>query len=153
MIRLDWAILAQGYAVDRASSALSIFNVIEEISIPAAVVDAAAAESVALGPPLSVIVQWSGQAESETSEAPHVRVRLQAPDGGVLAVVEIPRSTDRVRRYRTIATFGAFPFHGLGTYTFSVEVEREGRWRRVGQIPLDVRRIPAVNPQPQAANS
>jgi hypothetical protein len=146
MPRLECTIIAQSFAVDRTSNALSIFNILEAINLPAE--DPPPERSpTALPIPFSVIQFWS-RGEATQPEKAETRVRIVAPNGTQLAVVPIAVDLETAPRVRTMLNAAAFPYAGVGEYRFESELRVGDEWKPISVTKVAVVKVtPSQSPQ------
>jgi hypothetical protein len=144
-MRLEWTIIAQSHAVDRASNALSIFNILETINVPAAAPDPSSGTQAGLPLPFSVIQLWSRGIESGPEQA-EARVRIVAPNGTQLVVVPMTVNFAAGPRVRTILNAPAFPYAGLGEYRFETETREGEEWKPISVTTIVLAKADPTQP-------
>jgi hypothetical protein len=148
MPRLDWTIIAQSHAVDRTSNALSIFNILETISLDPETPDPSAGTGIGLPLAFSVIQGWSREADSPP-EKTEARVKIVGPSGTALAVVEIAVDLSASTRARTMVNANAFPYAGVGDYRFESELRIGDEWKPISVATVTVAKgTPTLSVQP-----
>ena len=139
MARLEWVVVAQGYAVDRESNALSIFNIIENLSIPKEVPDPPRGQQIPIGPQFAMAHRWI-RSDSELPERPEGRVQVVGPEGTIIGTVGFTVDLVTDQRARSMIKFPFFPFGGIGDYKFITEVKVGDDWQRIDEVALTVQR-------------
>ncbi len=131
-----WSILCTKTSIDKDTNNISIFDVIERISIAGAPSE----ENVALAVQAELAILWA-RSDHSIPETAVGRLRLVAPDGAVLGTTgfEINLGEPHVR-LRTVMRISSLPLRGPGIYNFVVEVQapEDQRWRPVSSTPLEV---------------
>lgn len=138
MPHLEWALLAQSFAIDRTTNALSVFNQIDEIGVPAEVVAPTDGKAVPLGPGFVVLALWS-RSNATKRESTEVRVVVLSPASKELGASTAPLDLVEAPRGRTIVSVPVLPFVGAGLYEIRILLKAGSRWRKVGSVDLTVR--------------
>ncbi len=136
MIDHVWSVLAQGIAIDRDTNNISLFNVIEQVQV------AAALSPEIGGYPLigfELVTLWS-RSKPDAPARGEGRVVISSPSGELLA--ELPYNIDLTAHERTRqrTRFVGIPAKGSGKYRFQTEFRQDDndKWEPVSCVPLTV---------------
>ena len=142
-MRVSWAFLCRNSAIDVDSNGVSLFNIIEEISLPS---DPPPSEDVddnslpmALGSCELVIA--STRTNMDVPEQSIIRVLLNFPtDRPPEVMLEAPIDLSSAHRSRIRLGMPGLPISGVGTYRFAIEARTSENqdWVELHQVPLDV---------------
>lgn len=136
MARLVWMVLCSKTSIDQRSNNVSIFEVIEQLTV----------EKIPADQEVSVPLNWEVAILCARSDAAvpeqHVgRLIIVMPSGkrAEAAQFEI-RMTGEHRRIRNTIQSNTFLLHGPGIYEFVLEYRSltGDQWQEAGRIPLDV---------------
>jgi hypothetical protein len=139
MARLEWSLVAQSYAIDRVSNALSVFNIIEYLSVPKELPELPAGQQIAVGPQFSIVQRWE-RTKPDASEYLTGRVQVLGPGDGVIGSGEFVIDLAAEKRARSIINFPFLPFAGVGDYKFITELKVGDEWQQMDKIVLAVTR-------------
>lgn len=136
MIDHIWTVVCRQSVIDRDSKNLSLFNVLEQITIQG---EANTEERTVIPMDLEVVSLWSRSDYNVPAKGVQ-RLTLLSPDGESLASGEQEIDLSKHRRFRNRARFRGLPMKGDGRYTFRVEqmTEEEAEWQHVTDIPLEL---------------
>ena len=164
MPKSRWALLCQGSAIDKYTNSLSIFEVIEGITV---VLDAADAERAARADRIAVrlkgqLISLWGRSNADEPETFWLTFSIVTPKGQEHASLNgLSGDLSQHPRTRLIIGIQELPFEGAGTYTFNLVVgEKEGEPGTVmASVPLEVKigaqisteQPPPSEPTPAAA--
>jgi hypothetical protein len=140
MITLEWTILAQGYSIDRETGSVSIFRMIDEITLPNAVPDHQPAAPVPITMPVNMLHQWT-RSDAESGAGISARVKILDPGRNQLAEAALVIAFDNALKARTVATLAAMPFTVPGDYRIVTELEKNGAWEERGVLILPIKRL------------
>lgn len=141
MPRLEWSMLAHGFSIDRSTNALSIFNIIEDIAIPANITEAEAGQHVPIGPPFVLLQLWSRSEPAEEALA-EARVSIVAPNGAEMGGGAFIIDLKAAARARTVVGMPFLPYVGLGTYQLVTDIRVGESWKRISTMALSVAKQP-----------
>jgi hypothetical protein len=133
--------LVQSYSVDRESNSLSLFNVIEEITLPADVPVPPEGQTIPIGPQMALVGLLS-RSEPSTAEKVEARVQISLPNGKNAANANFVVDLTEDARSRAILKIPFLPFSVEGFYTFSTALKIGDAWNEVHSIQLRVKRLP-----------
>jgi hypothetical protein len=141
-MKSPWSVLCQAISIDRFSNAVSLFNVLEEITytpqgplpdpLPALLYIPLNAQVASL---------WTRD-DLDTPEVGRARLRLVSPSGpgpDLKEGGEYEVDLTVAKRHRQVATVATLPWTENGLYYFLVERQAEAHWEEVGRLPLEVR--------------
>ena len=148
-MKVLWAVLCQTSAIDRDSNNVSLFNVMEEVRLPASVPvvpmesqDQTEAAVPALGR-FQLVILWS-RSDEGVGERSRVRLRVFAPGTeDPLTVGESEVDLSQFLRLRHRVNFPGIPMPTpepvAGTYEFIVDCKSADReWEEMARVPLRV---------------
>lgn len=136
MIEHVWTVLCRDSIIDRDSNSVSLFNVLEQITIRG---EMDRGEPAVAPIEMEVVSLWS-RSDYDVPAKGVQRLRLLSPSGETLASGEQEIDLSKHRRFRNRARFRGLPVQGTGRYTFRVEQKREGEveWQHVTDVPLEL---------------
>ena len=136
MARHIWTILCSKASIDQQTNNISIFDVIERLTIAGAPHDA----TIALPIQANLVVLWM-RSEYTTPEAAVGRFTLVAPNRTTLGggQFEINLGDPHIRA-RNIMRMNSLPLQGPGVYNFVIELQdpENNTWSVVATLPLEV---------------
>lgn len=135
MIDHVWTVLCSRIIIDRDKNNVSLIDVIERLTLhvppnlPESVLPAAHIELASL---------WA-RSDGQTPTYGKCRVRFEDPTGKEHELA-VEQEIDLLShmRLRTIARLD-IGFNQEGTYKIRVDLKKEKRWKKVAQIPLEIR--------------
>ncbi|HVQ44710.1 MAG TPA: hypothetical protein VMT30_07145 [Candidatus Saccharimonadia bacterium] len=135
MIRHLWSILATQSSVDQQTNNLSIFDVMEELTVQLPV-DAKLPAVVPLKH--TIVSLWQKERGKEVNF--ELRIEIVGPNGNKLGeIVQKIKTLPQHRRMRTITQMETFPLVGAGEYTFKVFTSESDTVRTLqSELPLDI---------------
>jgi hypothetical protein len=140
-LKVIWAVLCQNSVIDRATNAISLFNVIEEIHVtPQPPQEPLMPEAVGQGAPIvfQLVTLWV-RSNLDSPEQGRGRLRLVLPDGESSIAREHEVNLTQFLRLRHITTLSTLPIRGEGIYKFVVEgKESNSDWSNRFEVPLRV---------------
>ena len=143
MIRHVWSILCSSSSIDETSNNISLFTVLEQLSVSprSARPEVDATERVTLPLNSEIITLWERM--SDEPQIGHFKVRIVSPQDvelykgppAVLTLSDVSKP-----RLRTRIQVGGFPYVGPGRYSVRIQQQTgdtgRGRWKEVAQLPL-----------------
>ena len=139
-MKVIWAVLCERVVIDRETNNLSLFNVVEEVQVPAQqprslteVLD----ESVI---PISfeLVVLWV-RSELQLPEKGFGRVRVLLPGDKDDLIQEYEVDLTKFLRLRSRLRLLGLPAGGEGVYLFKVDGKSSGQeWTELFELPLPV---------------
>jgi hypothetical protein len=138
MIDHIWTVVCSASVVDRNTNNISLFNVIEQIRIPAHY-----QPDSAVAIPLDVSTLWSRH-EIDTPSQERARLSLLSPSNEELRQQDFEIDLRESARHRSRIHFNVLPVGGHGKHVFRVELwnEQEAEWECVADIPVWVEFVP-----------
>ncbi len=136
MARHIWSILCTRASVDRETNNISIFDVIDRVTVG----PVGREVEIVLALPAEFVTLWM-RSDYSTPETAVGRLRLLAPDGADLGGVPFNINLDEPHvRARSIIRMSGLPLRGSGIYNFIVEVHKpeQEEWEQVSVLPLEV---------------
>lgn len=134
MIEHVWTVISSGVIVDHDTNNISIFNILEEISVPEDAI-----KSEAIGVLVEIVTLWV-RSDLSKPEKGTSRIRLLAPNEEVLQTAESEIDLDKYERLRSRGLFQGLPYKGEGVYRFALDLKLSNKsgWKQVASIPLKV---------------
>jgi hypothetical protein len=136
MIEHVWTVLCRDSVIDRDSNNLSLFNVLEQITVHSEM----EGDEAAVAPiEMEAVSLWS-RSDDDVPAKGVQRLTLLSPSGETLASGEQEIDLSKHRRFRNRVRFGGLPVKGAGRYIFRVEQKNEGEaeWQHVTGVPLEL---------------
>lgn len=143
----EWTIIATSYSVDRETNSLSIFNVLDDVQVPAEVPEPAENQAIAIGPPIAVIQLWS-RAGLEEGKVHSARGRFVNPQNVNAGNWDLQIDLSQLDRVRTFSRLPFIPFSTAGVYRIFVDLLENDTWVQVASAPLNINRIKPTVVQP-----
>ena len=142
-MRITWAFLCRSSAIDIDTNSISLFNIIEDLSVssdpPAVVEEENDPFPMALGS--CELVVASARTDSGVPERSPIRVLLKFPTETPPALMlEAEINLESAQRNRFRLQLPGLPISGRGIYRFSIEVqESDGKeWHQLHEVPISV---------------
>jgi hypothetical protein len=138
MARHVWTVLCTKASIDRQTNNVSLFDVLDNVSVFGPAYGGGAAIAVPIQFEVAILWARSVITDAETGLA---RVTLVAPNGqrfeGGTVAVEL---VNDFHRARTFIQINGLPLVGPGVYEFVVAYQSTGTtmWTEVDKIPLEV---------------
>ena len=140
MARIEFAVIAQSFSIDRDSNALSIFNIIENLAIPKIVPEPVEGQQLAVSPPFAIVQRWV-RTDPEIKEQLAARIQVVGPNGNVIGGGEFSVDLASDIRARQLMNFPFFPFAGVGDYKFITQIKVDEEWKNMLEVALVVTRL------------
>jgi hypothetical protein len=139
MINHVWSVFCSRSSTDRETNNISLFGVIEQISVLA---PDPLPPGVGGVPMESELVSLWSRENLDQPERAGGRARLLAPDGNVAFSQEFDINLMEHARMRTQLRLNGFPLQGFGLYSLLVEQRQaDETWKQVALIPVQVVRL------------
>jgi hypothetical protein len=138
-----FSVLCKAAVIDRFSNGLTLFEVIEGITVETSdrkELDEAAATGKPLSAPgfRAVFVSLWRRDVDDVPEEAEIRVLVRAPRGNEFKTPEQTVDLVSANGSRQLMHLEQFPLLGSGTYTFEVQLNRQDTWESVGSYPVQV---------------
>jgi hypothetical protein len=153
VIQHIWTVPCRFAITDAATGRISIFEVIDELDMPAVPIPVPAAvpaeNRVEAGDPahanplpasqIHVVTLWRREPVGGPDHA-HMRFSVVGPDGVGLAGNEFEIDLRQQSRLYTIGRMPGFPIGGPGTYRLRFEQQSpaDNSWQIIGDVPIDI---------------
>ena len=137
-IKLQWAIVCMGGAVDQQTNSLSLFDILEEFQI--GVKEKITSEGIFVPRSFKFISLWCNDKGKALSFL--TKIVLQSPDGEQLMELEGELSVPENKfAHRHIVDFPGFQIKGGGRYKFLVykKEKDESNYQLEKDVPFDVK--------------
>ena len=142
-MRITWAFLCRSSAIDIDTNSISLFNIIEDISVPSdpPVVDEEEEDSFPMALGSCELIVASARTDLSVPERSPVRVLLEFPTETPPAVLlEAEINLESAQRNRFRLQLPGLPISGRGTYRFVIEVQQPDgeEWHQLHEVPISV---------------
>ena len=134
MIEHAWTVLCDKVLVDEETQNISL-DVIDQLTALVAPIPAGGA--VLIPNRLQIVSLWYRRDPAIASRQ-RARVRMIDPDDRQLGEVPVDLDLTSTERLRTRGMLSGVPVTKSGWYHFIVEVEEQGAWKVVANVPLQV---------------
>lgn len=120
-MKVLWAVLCQGSAVDQETNNVSLYNILEQLDVPEPPAEPPDTSTLrAALRPLELFILFS-RTVSEVPEAGRANVRLIFPSDDPPASFQIDVDLSQAHRHRVRINLPGMPVSGEGEYLFVVE--------------------------------
>ena len=140
-MKVLWAILCESSVTDKDTNNVSLFNIIEEVTIQGptpAVESEPGSDSIVVPLGLNFVILWS-RSNLEVPEKGQGRVRLLDPDGEVAPSREFEVDLTEFLRMRVGSRLPGLPSGKEGEHLFRVEGKvPDSDWKQMFELPLRV---------------
>lgn len=136
MIEHVWTVICRQSVIDRDSNNVSLFDILEQITIHGE----PPGDDAAVAPvEMEVMTLWSRSDYGVPARGAQ-RLTLLSPSGEALASGKQEVDLSKHRRFRSRTRFRGLPVKGPGRYIFRVEQmeEDEAEWQHVTDVPLEL---------------
>lgn len=141
-VKYVWSVLASSSSVDKQTNNLSLYNLLEELSLLKS--EVAQKQKEAKGAflpvvfPFQLVTLWE-RAETGAIEA-QAKIQLVDPEGKILTdAIYGFKIEAQQERNRFIANFNAFPFTREGIYEFRTLLKKGDEFIQVGSVSFRVK--------------
>lgn len=138
-IKNNWTILAQSSAVDQTKNSLSIFDIVEEITIQ---IGGQLPDQFVFPVNMMLVSLWERDKMGESADL-KLRIRLKDPKDEILFNNEASLHMDpHHKRSRLLVQLQGMPVRGEGTYLYeivSMEPEKTGGKELVASVSVQVK--------------
>jgi hypothetical protein len=141
-LKVIWAILCQNSAVDRDTNNLSLFNVVEELTVPARPPAGSPGQQLPAGalqqPLFQLVVLWT-RSDPDVPEQGRGRIQVLLPDGSLAMRQEFEVVLTQYLRVRFRSNIPELPVGGEGVYRFLIDGKAaDSEWSQLFELPLSV---------------
>lgn len=139
-MKVIWVVLCQSSAVDRETNVVSLFNVVEEIHLPAQPLALPPEQQLPAGTLLTPIFQlvalWMRSAP-DVPEQGRGRIQVLLPDGSLGMSQEFEVDLTQYLRLRFRSNLPGLPVGGEGVYRFLIDGKAaDSEWTQMFELPL-----------------
>ncbi len=135
MIQHVWSVLCQSASVDKESRSLSLFNVIESITIFAEI----SSQPIRLPIHFAIVSLWRKSMDNDAVDKGKTQISFCAPDGTRVKKLELELDLSDSLFHRQIINSGGIVLSGPGLYKFLVEkFEEADGWKLAAELPFEV---------------
>lgn len=144
-IKNNLSVLCKSSIIDRDSNNVSIFNIIEEITIKSEgifkqKIKEKEKEEEIIPFPFEFFSVWERNDDITKELSSKVKTSILCPNGEEKDYVELPFSFELgKRKIRLIIKTGGLPFTGYGTYIFKVFIEENKKFSLADQISIEIK--------------
>lgn len=145
MIRHLWTVLCAKSSVDKDTNNVSLFSVIEQVTISGPPLPEGATGLVPME--FELVTLWYNSPETGPQRG-HARILFRDSSDNTLTTIEFDTDVTSFRRHRTTARINGLPFREPGTYHFQLQLRPEGDtdFRDILSYPLDITFQPTSQP-------
>jgi hypothetical protein len=140
-LKVIWCVLSEDAIVDKATNKLSLFSVLEEITIispPPRMPSVSGSEGSGLSIMFKLVTLWY-RSEVSVPESGFGRISLITPEGKRREGGEFPIDLTEFLRLRHIVTISSVPLVGDGIYRFIIDGRKEAEeWSKMCEVPLRI---------------
>lgn len=139
MIQHAWTVLCSRSSIDSESNTLSLFEVVEEVTL-----DGLITKPGAIPGPFDLVSLWS-RARLDSPVEAETRWSLVSPTGKSLMEVAATIDLSQFHRVRARTRLAAVVIDSPGLYWFRGEAREAGagEWTEVARVPLEVKESPS----------
>lgn len=142
-MRITWAFLCRSSAIDIDTNSISLFNIIEDISVSSdpPVVDNAEGDPFPMALGSCELVVASARTDSGVPERSQIRVLLNFPTETPPAIMlETEINLEFAQRNRFRLQLPGLPISGHGLYYFVIQAQGPGEeeWHQLYEVPIGV---------------
>lgn len=132
-----WSVLCSKSVIDKDSQQVSLFDVIESVTVKLAEPPPPPSHTRAIAFHTELITLWR-RSDPKSPETANCRCELITPTGERIASSSVQMDFSKAR-FRSNFKSDALPIQGSGTYLFNIAVQvSEDEWNTVASIPLEV---------------
>ena len=139
-MKIIWAILCQTSVIDSGTNNISLFNVIEEVTVPAQPPSSVSdvAEGSLIPSALELVILWT-RSDIEVPERGFGRLQVIAPQIARNLSVDHEVDLSTFLRLRARIHLPGLPAGGPGIYLFKIDGKPAGgEWTQMFELPLRV---------------
>jgi len=140
-LKVLWAVACQSSSVDQETNTVSLFNLLEQISVPEPPRSEISSDDPILRAATGAFELFilTGRSDLNVGERGPARVCLHFPSDEPPASFQIEIDLTSAQRNRIKISLPALPVSGEGTYRFVIEAaDATGGWNQLFEIPLEV---------------
>src|SRR3989338_1372313 len=135
MINHLWSIACSRTSVDRESNNISLFEVLEQLTLSGGPIQPGKKGVVPIL--FEIVSLWTKEHENETIKG-RGRTVLVAPSGAELPLLEFDIDLSNHQRLRTINRITGLPIGEEGKHYFRIDLQADGQWVEQGSVPLQI---------------
>jgi hypothetical protein len=130
-----WSVLCSNSSIDQKTNNISLFNVIEQLTLEGVPTD----QRILVSGQFELVSLWR-RSDTNTPEELSGRLLFRMPDGESLDALVFNIDLKSATRSRSVITMSNLPIKGIGTHYFIIEVNDVGsdEWKIVANLPLEV---------------
>ena len=139
-MKVIWAVLCERVSVDKDTNNLSLFNIVEEVQVPAQEPPSFAkvSDKHVIPAAFELVVLWA-RTDLGVPERGIGRVRILVPEDGDAFPQEYEVDLTQFLRLRTRLRLPGLPAGGEGIYLFKIDGKQSGEdWTEMFELPLRV---------------
>src|ERR1700690_2432931 len=118
MLQLEWTVLAQSYSIDRDRGNVSVFNILDELTLPKETPSHDPSAPGAVNLACVVVQSWLRDTKDDPEELVEPRMRIEDPSGATLGESKSQLLFRQSRRARNVTSILMLPFTVPGGYQF-----------------------------------
>lgn len=149
-LEVKWALLCKNASIDQQSNQVSLFNILEELTInkgplSTSVVKKSSSfsDNTQIPGEFTLVVQFEKHAKEGTpSFQPEMELKIVDPDGDLISSNILPLNFEENKnRLRAIVAFSAFVVKNPGVYNYVVSIRssKKEAFEEATRVPVDVK--------------
>ncbi|MEW5988520.1 MAG: hypothetical protein AB1791_17975 [Chloroflexota bacterium] len=139
MIRHIWTVICSESITDQESNNISLFNILERITLSLSEEPSALPEGIILPISFEVVSYWARENKDRPTRG-HARILLVLPSREVGPQFSHDLDLVQYERVRTRTRVNGLSIRGAGLYDFRVQLQVDGEqeWQEVASVPLEI---------------
>ena len=135
-----WSIICRSSSIDRDTNIISLFDLVEEITITSDLKSGSIKNSELIHIPIEIITMWQRSESIEKDLVINVKIVSVSPNGKENNIGPVALTFEKGKpRVRLRVKVGGVVFNGFGQYNFKVLFEEKNKYVEVEEIPLEVK--------------
>lgn len=132
MAKLIWSMLCEKPLIDSQTNNVSLINIIEEFSVPNV--------PISIPQPFFIVSLWQRElSDKNKPENFEYRIMLVSPSKSERELIKYKVKIEK-ERHRTMNGIIGLKIGELGTHYISVEIKKDGDWKKSIRIPFYIRK-------------
>lgn len=150
VFEVKWALLCKNASIDQQSNQVSLFNILEEITVNKGPLSTSVVKKPSSFPgntqipgEFTLVVQLEKNARQKITDFhPEMEVKIAGPDSEIISSNILPLNfEDDKNRLRTIVGFNAFVVKNPGEYNYTVSTRssKSETFKEGARVPVEVK--------------